>query len=130
MLRHLASGKSMTQAEALALFGVGRLAARIHDLSREGHEIRRETVEVKKRNGEMASVARYTLVSSEHALPAVWAFTCMDCDRNGINRGNNVAGIAKCPDCCGRLIVRETTSGHPLLAEAARNRAGRKKTRE
>ena len=61
ILAHLESGKPITQREALSLYGVARLGARIWELSRQGHSIRRELVEVKKRNGKITRVASYTL---------------------------------------------------------------------
>ena len=39
ILNHLQSGASLTQCEALNLYGVGRLAARIQELRAEGHDI-------------------------------------------------------------------------------------------
>ena len=62
ILAHLESGKPITQLEALRLYGVSRLGARIWDLGRQGHTIRRELVEVKKRNGKKTRVASYTLI--------------------------------------------------------------------
>lgn len=61
ILAHLESGKPITQGEAYRLYGVSRLGARIWDLTRQGHSIRRELVEVKKRNGKITRVASYTL---------------------------------------------------------------------
>lgn len=58
---HLLSGQSLTSADALRLFGVSRLAARIWDLQKAGLDIETETVEVPKRGGRMARVTRYRL---------------------------------------------------------------------
>jgi hypothetical protein len=61
ILAHLESGKPITPMEALRLYGVARLGARIWDLGRQGHSIRRELVTVRKHNGKTARVASYTL---------------------------------------------------------------------
>lgn len=60
ILRHLESGKTVTDLDALNLFRCRRLAARINDLRREGHEIRTEIE--KTANG--ARIARYSLEPS------------------------------------------------------------------
>lgn len=39
ILRHLQQGKSITHLEAFGVYGVHRLAARIHDLRGQGHDI-------------------------------------------------------------------------------------------
>lgn len=39
VLKHLQTQKSITPMEALVTYGVFRLAARIHELKGEGHEI-------------------------------------------------------------------------------------------
>ena len=62
LLHYLKSGERITQLEALKLFSIGRLAARIKDLRNEGHDIRSEMVEVQKGDGSKARVARYALL--------------------------------------------------------------------
>ena len=57
ILAHLQEGKTITPLEALDLFGVFRLAARIHDLREAGFPIECDKVEV----GGGKSVARYRL---------------------------------------------------------------------
>ena len=54
---HLESGKSITQMDALNLFGCFRLAARIHDLRKQGLDVVMELVETSKGK----SVASYSL---------------------------------------------------------------------
>ena len=44
ILRHLRTGRGLTALQALNLFGCLRLAARINDLRRQGHQISSETV--------------------------------------------------------------------------------------
>ncbi len=53
---------SITQLEAMQDIGCMRLAARIADLKRDGHAIRREMETSKNRYGEDTSYARYRLV--------------------------------------------------------------------
>ena len=57
ILNHLRSGKHLTAIEALNRFGCLRLAARIGDLKRDGHDIKSQMVELP--NGKR--VASYTL---------------------------------------------------------------------
>lgn len=61
ILEHLKTGRGITQLDALTLYGVGRLASRIHDLKAAGYEIVAHTVEVRKANGEKAHVCEYRL---------------------------------------------------------------------
>ncbi len=62
IIAHLKTGKGITQREADRLYGIGRLAARIGELKRNGYpEIQHETIEVKKRNGARTRVTRYYL---------------------------------------------------------------------
>jgi len=53
ILKHLEEGKSITPIDALSLFGVFRLAARISEIRNAGHEI--TTKSVKINNKEFAS---------------------------------------------------------------------------
>lgn len=43
---YLMSGHSLTQMDALNMFGCFRLASRVYDLRNEGLDIKRETVEL------------------------------------------------------------------------------------
>ena len=52
---------SITQIEALKDLGVMRLASRISDLRRNGHNIKSETEVVKNRWGEKCHIKRYRL---------------------------------------------------------------------
>jgi hypothetical protein len=45
ILLHLKKGKKITAIEALNKFGCFRLAARIADLKRDGHEVKSKTIE-------------------------------------------------------------------------------------
>lgn len=65
ILEHLKTGRGLTQLEALNMYGVGRLASRIHDLKAAGYEITAQTVRVVKANGETANVCEYRLKVDE-----------------------------------------------------------------
>lgn len=52
---------SITQNQALRYCGCARLASRICDLRKAGHNIISERVKVQKRDGSTAFVARYSL---------------------------------------------------------------------
>jgi len=64
ILTHLRSGRSLTQLEALELFGCLRLGARIWELKDKGYNIESENIEV----GNGKHVARYTLRAAQEAL--------------------------------------------------------------
>lgn len=61
VLDHLKNRGSLTALEALRLYGVGRLAAVVFDLKKDGHPIRSDSVEVEKAGGGKARVASYSL---------------------------------------------------------------------
>lgn len=67
ILLHLKSGHPLTPLEALEHYGVGRLAARVHELRAMGHNIVAEQVEVQTRGG-AAKVARYSLAVADGNL--------------------------------------------------------------
>lgn len=62
LLKHLLSGRSITPLEALGLYGIFRLAARVHDLKAQGHKIRTEI----RYDPAGKPYARYKLVSRSH----------------------------------------------------------------
>lgn len=62
VLAWLRSQRTITPLEALENLGCFRLGARIYDLRREGHVIDRELVEVRRRDGSKARVAKYRLI--------------------------------------------------------------------
>ena len=51
--------------EAWQQLGIYRLAAQVHILRDEGHNIKTDLVEVKNRYNEVCKVAKYTLIESE-----------------------------------------------------------------
>lgn len=61
ILRHLEDYGSITSAEAMADYGIMRLASRVNDLRREGHPIVTEVVEGRNRYGEKTRWARYRM---------------------------------------------------------------------
>ena len=65
ILQYMHDFGSITQLEAMQDIGCMRLAARIADLKRDGHAIRREMETSKNRYGEETSYARYRLVDDE-----------------------------------------------------------------
>lgn len=58
ILEYLEEGNSITQLDALTLFGCSRLAARICDLRKDGWAIRSKMVKVQTRDG-YAIVSEY-----------------------------------------------------------------------
>lgn len=61
VLAFLQAGHSLTQNEALRLFGTSRLSATIFNLRKMGHVIETETIEVRCHDGRPTRVARYHL---------------------------------------------------------------------
>lgn len=57
--QHLKRHRSITQGQALQLFGVARLASRIYDL-RKRHRIKTEMIKVNTRSGS-SRIARYRI---------------------------------------------------------------------
>ena len=57
ILKHLKSGKTISPLEAMGVFGVYRLAARIFELRQDGHEI----VKKIKDDGQGRTYAEYSL---------------------------------------------------------------------
>ena len=52
---------SITQLQALSDLGCFRLASRISELKKDGHEINKRMIKGKNRYGEICSVAEYSL---------------------------------------------------------------------
>lgn len=61
LLEHLKLGLPLTHRKAEIGYGVQRLAARMYDLKRLGHQIEKRMVEVPTRTGKTARVAEYFL---------------------------------------------------------------------
>lgn len=61
ILTHLKSGKPITSSEAMRLYGIHRLAARIYDLKCEGEKVAGDWIEVETRDGDTTRVKRYRL---------------------------------------------------------------------
>lgn len=60
ILRHLKGSGTITSLEAIRIYGVTRLASRIYDLTKNGHDIRGYMCRVKTRHG-AATVKKYFL---------------------------------------------------------------------
>ena len=65
---HLESGRGITQADAIDLYGCFRLGARIHDLRQEGLDIVTTTRTAKNRYGKRVSFAEYRIGGSNEHL--------------------------------------------------------------
>lgn len=61
ILRYMEEEGGITPWEAMREFGCMRLGARIYDLKRRGHGIRRQMVTNTNRFGKAVAFARYTL---------------------------------------------------------------------
>lgn len=61
VLEHMKTRGAITQNDAKDLYGCNRLAARIYDLRKEGHEINAETRCGLNRFGQKTRYAAYTL---------------------------------------------------------------------
>ena len=66
IVRHLLEFGSITPLDALAEYGIMRLAARISDVKALGYDIDTEMVTGKNRFGERTTYARYTLKGEHH----------------------------------------------------------------
>lgn len=73
VLAHLQAGGTLTALEAIQKFGIGRLAAVVHDLQRAGHPIVSASVAVEKANGRTVRVARYSLVAVPKGQASMFA---------------------------------------------------------
>lgn len=65
IMRHLQEVGSITSAEAMAEYGIYRLASRISDLKQLGVPIQKEMVSSKNRYGEPTYFARYSLAEKD-----------------------------------------------------------------
>lgn len=61
VLNYLQENSSITPMEAWNRLGVYRLGARVHELRKEGHDIKSSLTEVKNKFGEACRVAEYRL---------------------------------------------------------------------
>ncbi len=68
ILEHLQSGQSLTELEGLIEYGVGHLSGRIRELKLDGYDIVTDRVEVAKKNGGYANIARYSLRPKEQKV--------------------------------------------------------------
>lgn len=61
LLEHLKQGLSINPLSSWRTLGIYRLAARVHDLKEDGHDIKKRTVSKKNRYGEKVTFAEYYL---------------------------------------------------------------------
>jgi hypothetical protein len=61
VLSYLSAGETLTQAQAVKIFGCARLAARIEELRTSGHQISSTMITVRNRDGKAVRVAQYKL---------------------------------------------------------------------
>ena len=61
ILEWMQMGNSITELDAILEFGCGHLAGRIKELKDAGHDIRADRIEVVKKSGGYANIARYSL---------------------------------------------------------------------
>jgi len=57
--RHLLTGKAITRGEAQDLYGIARLAPRIHELKKDGYSIKAQKIKVPCRDGRGVYVSQY-----------------------------------------------------------------------
>lgn len=65
VLDYMIENGGITQLEALQELGVMRLASRISELRKHGHDITGEIVTVKNRYGEQCRIKRYSLAEKQ-----------------------------------------------------------------
>lgn len=61
LLKHLQKGQSINPLNSWRILSIYRLAARVHDLKKDGHDIKKRTVSKKNRYGESIKFAEYYL---------------------------------------------------------------------
>lgn len=71
ILAWLQAGKTLTALEALNEFGCSRLAARVSDLTSQGHRIQSRMISVTNRDGKKCRVAQYSMMG-QIDMAAVW----------------------------------------------------------
>ena len=59
ILAHLRAGNTITAGDALRLYGIARLAARVNDLINQGHPIKSRLIVVQNRSGRDVRIAQY-----------------------------------------------------------------------
>lgn len=67
VLRHLLNNKKITSLEAVELYGIMRLGARIYDLKKQGYQIKTYLRVGKSQNGESMVYAEYRMERREEA---------------------------------------------------------------
>lgn len=80
VLRHLTDYGEITPVEAMEGYGIMRLAARISELRREGHEITSEIVKGHNRYGEAVHYAKYKMERKKRPVEECCATCAWGCN--------------------------------------------------
>lgn len=108
VLRHLKSGRTLTQDEAQALYGVRRLAARISELRNDfGFPIKTEAIDV----GGVSGLARYSLEQTPEDVEKKRAVLRLLLSGDAVEA---VPGVS--PDELARIMGYLRADGWPALA--------------
>jgi len=83
VLEYIRAYGSITPLEAMRDLGCYRLAARIHDLKAEGHDIESDSVSVRTRTGSTTMVARYRIKPAPERLSVCRSLPCAPDDGGG-----------------------------------------------
>ena len=67
----LEMGNKLTSLDALEFWGVGRLAARVHSLRKEGMPIQSKKITVRNRFGQECIVSQYSVIKEIKQLQLV-----------------------------------------------------------
>jgi len=67
VLEYLEKGQSITPLDAWKELGITRLAARVHELKRDGYVIDKKLISVTNRYSEKCNVAEYTMEAGNAA---------------------------------------------------------------
>ena len=66
ILRHLQTGKTLTNTESMYHYGISEGAKRISELRELGYNIDKQRVTVRNRNGKYVQIMRYTLLGDDN----------------------------------------------------------------
>jgi hypothetical protein len=72
ILDYLRSGKTLTRINSFSELGVLEAPARIHELKKEGHDIRTRTITGSNRYGETVRVAEWSMEPKRSDASKLW----------------------------------------------------------
>lgn len=114
VLEYMQRFGAITPKEADVAIGCTRLAARIKEIKKQGHDVRTEMIPVRNRDGKIVRVAKYSVppvvcVTAEPPIPQ-WK-----CEKCGQTFGSRHKNHVWCPDCRIRIHYRkrELEKGQP-----------------